>query len=95
MTKPCANVSTYTYQCVLFQVPHTHTHLHSLDYLKVRNIYFIMLGSVEVLLGHQDALLEQVLIDQFTILFRNQHLPNKRRKGDEEHTFKLDGMAHG
>ena len=57
---------------------HTNTHLHSLDDLKVRNIYFVMLGSIEVLLGHQDALFEQVLIDQFAILFRNQHLPNKK-----------------
>ena len=87
-----------------FQVSHTHTHthsdlhtnshLHSLDDLKVRNIHFVMLGSVEVLLGHQDALFEQVLIDQFTILLGNQHLPNKRKKGDKEDIFKLDGIAH-
>ena len=76
---------------------HTHTtrHLHCLDNLKVRYIYFIMFGSVKVLLCYQDALFEEVFVYQPSVLLWNKHpkqKPTNRTKRDKEDTDTINEM---
>lgn len=53
--------------------------LESFDHLQVRDsLQFRVLGSVVVLLGHHDALLEEVLVDCYSVLFGHQHPKTKR-----------------
>ncbi len=47
--------------------------LHELDNLEIGHIDLRVLGGIEILLGIQHTLLEQILIDLHTVLLRNQH----------------------
>jgi hypothetical protein len=47
--------------------------LHELDDLQVGHIDLGVLGGIEVLLGVQDALLEEVLVNLHPILLGDQH----------------------
>jgi hypothetical protein len=47
--------------------------LHELDNLEVGHIDLGVLGGVEVLLGVQHALLEEILVDLHAVLLGNQH----------------------
>jgi hypothetical protein len=47
--------------------------LHELDNLQIGHIDLRVLGGIEILLGIQHTLLEQILIDLHTVLLRNQH----------------------
>jgi hypothetical protein len=45
--------------------------LASLDDIKVASVNVSVLWQVVILLGHQDTLLEEVLVDRFAICTRN------------------------
>jgi hypothetical protein len=47
--------------------------LHELDNLEIGHIDLRVLGGIEILLGIQHTLLEQILVDLHTVLLRNQH----------------------
>jgi hypothetical protein len=47
--------------------------LHELDDLQVGHIDLGVLGGIEVLLGVQDALLEEILVNLHPVLLGNQH----------------------
>ncbi len=47
--------------------------LHKLDDLKVGHIDLRVLGGIEILLGIQNALLEQILVNLHPILLGDQH----------------------
>ena len=48
--------------------------LHSLDDMEIWNVFKLgVLGSVEILLGDQDAFLEQMLIDRNAMGFWHKH----------------------
>jgi len=47
--------------------------LHELDNLEIGHIDLRVLGGIEILLGIQHTLLEQILVDLHTVFLRNQH----------------------
>ncbi len=60
--------------CVITKTQHFQTDLHSLDDLKVGDtLYLVMFGRVEVFLGDQNALLEDSLVNEFSVLLWDQH----------------------
>ncbi len=49
-------------------------YLHCLDDLQVGHLLYLrVLWGIEILFGPQNALLEQVLVDELPILLGNQH----------------------
>jgi len=47
--------------------------LHELDDLEVGHIDLRVLGGIEILLGVQHTLLEEILVNLHAVLLRNQH----------------------
>jgi hypothetical protein len=48
--------------------------LQSFDNIEVLGVDFLMFGLVEVLLGDNNSLLEEVLVDFSSVFLRNEHV---------------------
>lgn len=60
--------------CFERRCPKLLTNLNSLNNVQVRNIQLGVLGSMEILLGYENSLPEEVLINFNTVLLWHQHL---------------------